>query len=169
MLDDQILNKKPIETDASVAKLILSFYTIPGQDATYRMRLKDEDGHKGLNIGKHGPFVDLAIRSCLSMITILRFECDIPSLRAHCMDLFKASPLVNSICRETLDKWAKTKAGTKDFLNYITDERSAIMYTWLYTSQMMPMTVLQNFLHNFVWKANFFKLRNSMEIFLSLE
>jgi hypothetical protein len=167
-LDYKIINKKPIETDASLTKLILSFYAIPGQDATYRMRLKDEDGNKGLCIGKHGPYVDLAIRSCVSMITILKFECDIPSLRAHCLDLFKSSALVNSVCRETLDRWEKTKAGTKDFLNYITDERSAIMYTWLYTFQMMPMTVLQNSLHNFVWKSRFFqseKFDDNLSIF----
>jgi hypothetical protein len=126
-----------------LTKLILSFHAIPGQDATYRMRVKDEDGNKGLCIGKHGPF-------------------------AHCLDLFKSSALVNSVCRETLDRWEKTKAGTKDFLNYITDERSAIMYTWLYTFQMMPMTVLQNSLHNFVWKSRFFqseKFDDNLSIF----
>jgi len=79
-LDFKILKKKPIETDSSMAKLILSFYAIPGQDATYRMRLKDEDGHHGLGIGKHGPFADLAIRSGGSMIIILKFECDTAGL-----------------------------------------------------------------------------------------
>ena len=33
LLDFTTLNKKPIETDASLTKLILSFYAIPGQDA----------------------------------------------------------------------------------------------------------------------------------------
>jgi hypothetical protein len=133
-----------------MAKLILSFYAIPGQDATYRMRLKDEDGHHGLGIGKHGPFADLAIRSCVSMIIILKFECDTAGLRAHCLDIFKRSPLVNSICRETLNKWVKTKQGTEDFIGYITDGRSAIMASWLYQWTMMPIMVFQNYLHNFV-------------------
>jgi hypothetical protein len=47
-------------------------------------------------LGKHGLFVDLVVRSCVSMIIILKFECNIVGLRAHCLDLFKASPLVNS-------------------------------------------------------------------------
>ena len=82
-----------------MAKLILSFYAIPGQDATYRMRLKDEDGHHGLGIGKHGPFADLAIRSCVSMIIILKFECDTAGLT-----FFLKSPLFGYFQKKPLSK-----------------------------------------------------------------
>ena len=151
-LDYKATNKKKIEVDAALARLVLSFYAIPGQDATFKMRLKDIP-----NCGLYGPFVDLAMRSCVNMIIIRMFECDISALRAASLDLFRRQKTISLVCKESFDKWERSIYCSEHFVKYITDARGAIMSNWLLMLTMRPMSVLQNSLHNFVWSSNILK------------
>jgi hypothetical protein len=153
-LDYKVSNTNAIyKTDDTLEEFVRTFYATPGQDATHEMRFKT----KIKNLGDLGFFVDLCIRSSVVTVLLSNFEKDIVGQRVLALDYFRSNSDLSFVSRQCIDSWAKSEWGTKQFLKYITDTRSATMYHWLTIFFMRPTSIIKNSLHNLDWLTQMFK------------